>query len=234
MSLVRRLDAPSETLSGDAARRQGVTLTIGLALCSAVSLLSSQALLVMFAGALAALAVADWRAARAAADSTLVAAFALASATVALLLAVYGYRPVPASVVDFHDLASLGPLTGSTGVTVRERAATASWPAGHFFELRFADRAQALGATLGALPASRYRATLVMTAAPGYGRAEVHLGAQGMTIDGRRGDGRAVPRWISFGEITLDAHSRLLVRALDSAGARIGLSGLVLEPVPSS
>ena len=307
-----------ETLAGDAARRQGVTLTIGLALCSAValvvrrrsaacattwvalvllyvlltpftyyyavlallplaiaasagrlrallmaivllgvlalrvvsgpfaaerghdidfyavSLLSSQALLVMFAAALAALAAADWRAARAAADSTRGAAFALVSAAVALLLAVYGYRPVPASVVDFHDLMSLGPLTGSAGVTVRERVATASWPAGHFFELRFADGAQALGATLGALPTSRYRATLVMTAAPGYGRAEVHLGAQAMIIDGRSSDRRAVPRWISLGEITLDAHSRLLVRALDGAGARIGLSGLVLEPVPSS
>ena len=161
-------------------------------------------------------------------------AAALACALLGLLLAARGYRPAPLELANYHDLAKLGALNASRGVTVRERLATASWPGAHFFEIQLGDADQTLQSRLSGLPPGRYRASVMTTAAPGYGRVRVRLAGQEITLDGQRDDGRALPSLQILGPVELDERSRLELQALDGAGARIGLSGLVLEPVPSS
>lgn len=198
----------------------------------AVSLLSSQVLLAGFAAMLGAWAATALL--RTSATARLGPATALACALLVLLLAALGYRPVPLELAHYHDLSTLGALTASRGVSVRERAATASWPGAHFFEIALADGEQRLLGKLGGVRPGRYRVSVMGGAAPGYGRARLRLGGRQLIIDSRRDDGLALPVRVSLGDVQLDADSRYELEALDAAGARIGLSGLVLEPLPSS
>lgn len=196
----------------------------------AVSLHSSRVLLLMYCALAATLAAAALRAHRAV---RLRPCAALVAALLAALTAVYGYRATPVTPRYFHPLDELGTSAASVGVTLSARPATASWPAAHFFEVSLSERGQTLHTSLTALPAGRYRVTLFATSAPGYGRVSVTLGRRHVEFDGGRADGRAQPIDVTLGEMQLDASSSLVIKALDATGARIGLSGLKLEPLPA-
>ena len=197
----------------------------------AVSFQSSRVLLVTLVALLAVLALHDLRAAAARHAAPRAARVALAAAALALLSALYGYRATPAASAYFHDLSTLVPLTASAGVTLNERPATASWPAARFFEVGFGASEQRLTASLVSLRQGHYRASLIATGAPGYGRVSLTLGATRFDLDGQSTN--TTPREVALGEVDLDAHSQLVLTARDAAGARFGVSGLVLEPVPA-
>ena len=194
----------------------------------AVSVLSSRVLLMTYAAMLLALALVEVHAARRGARA------ALASALLALVLAAWGYRAAPAATAHFVSLAKLGSLTVSQAVTVRERPATASWPDSRFYEIHLRDAQQQFAVKLDGVAAGRYRVSVETTAAPGYGRVRVAMAEREMTIDGRRDDGRALPQRVTLGTLVVGGNTRLTVQALDAGGARIGLSGLVLEPPSGS
>lgn len=198
-----------------------------------VSLHSSQVLLLSLVLLVVVLALTDLIAARSTARPSGAVTWALGSALAALLLAVIGYRPAPFERAYFHDLAALGALHASPGVTVRERLATASWPGAHFFEVALGSATQVFDSGFDTLPAGRYRVSLVTTSAPGYGQVRVRIGVRQLQLQGRGEHGRAEPHVVLLGDVDLDGHSRMEVRALDARGARMGLSGLLLEPLPT-
>ena len=146
-------------------------------------------------------------------------------------LGLAGYQAAPSAPAYFVSLAGLGAARADAGVTLTHRTATASWPGADFYELEFAAGARRFVSTLAGLPAGRYRAAVIATRAPGYGSVSFNIARKQAEFDGRSGTVGAAPVQLELGTVTLGATSEFRIDAPVGRTTRIGVSGLVLEPL---